>query len=98
MIQGRYVKDCSYTEIYRGNGITEIIPADQGLQYFWWPHEVVKVEVKKKRRDWIWWTVGAAVFLMGASLGAIVQNMYYCIPLFIASLAYIALVIWANRR
>ena len=78
--------------------MTEIIPADQGLQYFWWPHEVVKVEVKKKRRDWIWWTVGAAVFLMGASLGAIVQNMYYCIPLLIGSLAYIALVIWANRK
>lgn len=105
MIQGRYVRDNHFTEVYLGNGITEIMPVpecdphtEQGLQYFWWPKEVKIEAVKKKDRNWIWWTTGAAVFLCGASFGAILQEFYYCVPLFIASMAYIALVIWANRR
>ena len=105
MIQGRFVKDGSYTEIYLGNGITELVPVPQydphtenGLSYFWWPKEVKVEAVKKRNRDWIWWTTGAAVFLLGASFGAIMQQIYYCVPLFIGSMAYIGLVIWANRR
>ena len=105
MIQGRYVKDNHFTEVYLGNGLTEIVPVnncdhhtEQGLQYFRWEKEVVKEEVKKQNRDWIWWSVGVAVFLMGASFGAIMQSMYYCIPVFIGSMSYIALVAWANRR
>lgn len=105
MIQGRYVKDNNYTEIYVGNGMTEIVPARpydphtvEGLSYFWWPKEVSVEVVKKRSRNWIWWTVGAAVFLLGASFGAIMQQIYYCVPLFLGSMAYIGLVIWANRR
>lgn len=103
MIQGRYVKDNQYTEIYVGNGMTEIVPAYdpepmQPLQYFWWPKEVKIEAVKKKDRNWIWWTTGAAVFLCGASFGAILQEFYYCVPLFIASMAYIGLVVYANRK
>ena len=105
MIQGRYVRDNHFTEVYVGNGMYEIMPVKndpidpvQGLQYFWWPKEVKVEAVKKRNRDWIWWTTGAAVFLMGASFGAIMQQIYYCVPLFIGSMAYIGLVIWANRR
>lgn len=105
MIRGRYVRGDNFVEVYRGNGITEIMPAqqydphtEQGLSYFWWPHERVGIEVNKKDRSWIWWTVGAAVFLLGASFGAILQEIYYCVPLFVISLAYIGLVVYANKK
>ena len=105
MIQGRYVRDNHFTEVYLGNGITEIVPVpecdphmEHGLSYFWWPKEVKIEAVKKKNRNWIWWTVGAATFLCGASLSALLDEFYYAAPLFICSLLYIALVIYANRR
>ena len=105
MITGRFVKDDHFTEVYLGNGITEIMPVKhepidpvQGLQYFWWPKEEIYVPKKKNSREWIWWTVGVAVFLMGASFGAILQSMYYCVPVFIGSMAYIALVALANSK
>lgn len=105
MYQGRYVKDNHFTEIYVGNGMKDIVPVRhepidpvQGLQYFRWEKEKVIEEPKKSNRDWIWWSVGIAVFLMGASFGAIMQNLYYCIPLFLGSMAYIALVAVANSK
>lgn len=105
MVTGRFVKDNHYTEIYLGNGMTELVPVPQydphtenGLSYFWWPKEVKVEAVKKRNRDWIWWTTGAAVFLLGASFGAILQEFYYCVPLFICSLAYIGFVVYANRK
>lgn len=104
MIQGRYVKDNHFTEVYLGNGITQIVPAAeydppmQPIQYFTWPKEVRVEVVKKRSRNWIWWTVGAATFLCGASLSALLDKFYYAAPLFICSLAYIGLVVYANKK
>jgi len=100
MIQGRYVKDDTVVEVYQGNGITELVPAEryEPIQYFWWPKEVKVEAVKKRDRNWIWWTVGAATFLCGASLSALLDEFYYAAPLFICSLAYIGFVIYANKK
>ena len=106
--KGRWIPDI--VEVDRGNGLKELMPVEryepepvQGLQYFWWPKEWVawraqpKEVEKKNRREWILWSVLVAAFFLGTSLGGILQQVYYCVPLFIGSMAYIALVAWVNR-
>lgn len=98
--KGRYVPD-DIIEIPMGDGITrlEYVP----IKTFQWDKpqyvEAITVEPKKKKsRDWIRWSIVVAAFLLGTGLGAILQRIYYAMPLFIASLAWIALVAWVNRR
>lgn len=104
-LKGRVVPDI--IEVPRGNGITELVPVERtqhtdpepGLQWFQWEKPRVEVEVVKKRnnRNWIGGSVIAAAFMLGSSLGGMIQRMDYCAPVFVASLAWIALVAWVNR-
>lgn len=100
MIEGRYVKGDEVTEIYLGNGVVQLeyVP----IKCFDINREkVVDVEVKetkRNKRDWILWTAVAATFFCGAALGGIVQRIFYCVPMFIVSLAYIGMVVYANRK
>lgn len=97
-LKGRYVPDI--VEIPMGNGVTQLeyVP----IKTFDWekpkPMEVITVKPKKRSREWIRWSIVVASFLLGTGLGAIIQKIYYAVPLFIASLAWIGLVAWVNRR
>lgn len=97
-LKGRYVPDI--VEIPMGNGMTQLeyVP----IQNFQWekpqPVEVIDVKPKRRSREWIRWSIVVASFILGTALGAILQEIYYAIPLFIASMGWIALVAWVNRR
>ena len=100
MITGRYVRDDEVTEICYGGGMVQLeyVP----IKAFNINREkVITVEPeepKRNKRDWILWTAAAATFLCGAALGGILQSQFYCIPLFIGSLAYLAMLTYANRK
>ena len=99
-LKGRYIPD-RIVEIPMGEGVTQLVY--EPIKTFDWDKpqfvEAVTVEPKKKRsREWIRWSIVVAAFLLGTSLGAILQEIYLAIPLFITSLAWIALVAWVNRR
>ena len=101
MISGRYVRDDEVFMIPFGNGMQKIeyVP----IKTFQWEKpqvvEAVTVEPKKRKsREWIRWSIVVAAFLLGTALGALIQQIYYAIPLFIVSLGWIALVAWCNRR
>ena len=100
MIRGTYLRDGEVTELYLGNGMTELIPAEryEPIHCFYWEKQKMEEKPKRDNRNWIWGTVIMATFLMGASLGAIAQKMSYCLPIFVGSLAWIGLVAWMNRR
>ena len=97
-LKGRYIPD-RVIEIPMGNGMTELI--DVPIKAFDINREkVIEVveEPKKDKRAWIRWSIVVASFLLGAALGAILQQNYFCIPLFVTSLGWISLVAFANRR
>lgn len=97
-LKGRYVPD-SIVEIPMGEGVTQLVY--EPIKCFDINREkVVDVEVKetkRNKRDWILWSTVAATFFCGTALGGMVQHIYYCIPMFIISLAYIGMVIYANK-
>lgn len=54
-----------------------------------------------KRRDYstaVCASVVVAGFLLGATFGGIMEHAYHSVPLFIASLAWLGVVAYANRR
>ena len=100
-LKGRYVPD-SIFEMPMGNGVTQLVY--EPIKTFSWEKpkyvEAVTVEEKPKKnnRQWIRGSIFVAAFLLGASFGAIIQEIYYAVPLFVSSLAWIALVAWVNRK
>ena len=102
MIKGRYVRGDDVYMIPFGEGMTKIeyVP----IKNFTWEKpkfveaRTIREGSKKKNRDWILWSIPIASFLCGASFGSIIQRFYYAIPIFICTLGWTVLVVFANRR
>ena len=100
MLKGRYVKGEEITEICMGGGMVQLEYVPIKCFDINNREKVIEVaeEPKRNRRGWVLWSAVVATFLCGTALGGIVQNQFYCIPLFVGTLTYIGLVVYANRK
>lgn len=91
----------------QGSGMTELMiardvvkdarPDPPVIQVFPFEKRPVEPEPKKSSRGWVYPSVMIAAFILGATVGGIVQGFTYCIPPCVGALAYIGGVIYANR-
>lgn len=102
--KGRVVKD-DFAMVDRGNGVTEIVPADRfepiGLQYFQWEKAKAPEEEKekpvRKNKTWVIASVIAAAFIGGGSVFTMFFHPAVATPVMLACLGWLGFVAFANK-